>query len=302
MGGNDSRGGPGGRGGRGPRSDSPRSRGGAGHGGRGPGNSGRGGAAGRQDAGSPEAPIKRSLSGKAPPRRSSGAPTNAAEARPSLPSQRPELPAAVYREIKRTSRAQDVNDVANAVGSAAEAVDAGDLQRARELLDWAKGRATRSVSIREGLGVACYLMGDFEAAQRELQAYRRMSGRADQNHLLADAARALGRTERVVELVDEMIQAHAEGDVPLDRAVEAVIVHAGMLADAGRPADALVVLERAPLTEGGVSVPHGRAWYAAGNIAEEMGDLDAARGYFESAMLVEDDFLDAESRVNALPE
>lgn len=206
----------------------------------------------------------------------------------------------MYRELKRTVRNGALDDVARALGAAAEAVEVGDVDRAIELLDWAKAMAPRSVAIREGLGVAAYMREDFEGAQRELLAYRRMSGRADQNHLLADTARALGRTERVVELVEEMEAGHAAGKVPLDNLIEALIVQAGMLADQGRHVEAITLLEHAPLPEGGVSVPHARTWYAAGDIAEQAGELEQAREFFEAAMLVDDDFMDAESRVDDL--
>ena len=153
--------------------------------------------------------------------------------------------------------------------------------------------------VREGLGIAHYLAGQFDDAQRELQAYRRMSGRPEQNHLLADAARALGRTEKVVELVDEMAAAHAAGRLPLDRLVEGIIVQAGIRADAGELAAALAILERAPLPDA-LGEPHGRVWYAAGDIAERMGDRDAAREWFEAVLAVDEDLLDARERLEAL--
>ena len=243
--------------------------------------------------------MRRSLSGKPPPKRrpASG---GSAPPRPDLPAERAQLPGSVYRELKRTARTGELEDVAKAVGAASEAVELGEVERAVTLLEWAKHKAPRSVAIREGLGVAYYLTEDYEGAQRELQAYRRMSGRADQNHLLADTARAVGRPERVPELVEEMEAAHEARQVPLDRLVELLIVQAGMWADEGRHVEALALLERAPLPEGGVSVPHGRVWYAAGDIAERAGEVEQARDYFEAAMLVDDDFMDAESRLEDL--
>ena len=291
---------------------------GGGRGGSGGGGGYRGGGSGRSDGrpGGPRRgpgrprddeereskPIRRSLSGKPAPTRRPKPAAATQVTRPDLPAERPELPGSVYREIKRTSQPGQVDDVANAVGTAAEAMAEGDLPRALELLEWAKAKAPRSVAIREGLGVAHYLDQDFEAVQRELQAYRRMSGKADQNHLLADAARALGRPERVGELAEEVIAAHEKGQVPLDRVIETIIVQAGMTADQGKPDVALAILDRAPLPEGGVSIPHGRVWFAAGDIAESMGDLERAREYFAAAVLVEDDFLDAEERLESLGE
>ena len=278
-------------------------------GGRGRSSDGRPGGGPRRGPGRPRddeeresKPIRRSLSGKPAPTRRPKPAAATQVTRPDLPAERPELPGSVYREIKRTSQPGQVDDVANAVGTAAEAMAEGDLPRALELLEWAKAKAPRSVAIREGLGVAHYLDQDFEAAQRELQAYRRMSGKADQNHLLADAARALGRPERVGELAEEVIAAHEKGQVPLDRVIETIIVQAGMTADQGKPDVALAILDRAPLPDGGVSIPHGRVWFAAGDIAESMGDLERAREYFAAAVLVEDDFLDAEERLESLGE
>ena len=186
-----------------------------------------------------------------------------------------------------------------AVGTAAIAVEEGDLERALELLRWARSRAPRSTAIREGLGVALYLAGEFEESQRELQAYRRMTGRLDQNHLLADIARALGRPEKVAELIDEMAAAHGSGQVPVDRYVEALIVQAGMRAEAGDHVAALAGLERAPLPSQ-VGEAHGRLWYAAGDIAAQMGDRDRAREFFEAVLTVDEDFLDAAERLDEL--
>lgn len=203
------------------------------------------------------------------------------------------------RDIRRTARQQDVEPVATAVAVAGEALEAGELDRAVELLTWARSRATRSVPIREGLGIALYLAEDFEGAQRELQAYRRMSGRADQNHLLADAARALGRSEKVVELIDEMRAAHAAGDLPLDRLVEGLIVQAGLRADAGDHAAALAILEQAPLPEQ-MGEPHARLWHAAAAVAEQMGDPELAREYYEAVLTVDDEQPDVLERLEAL--
>lgn len=247
----------------------------------------------------PTRPIRRSLTGKPPPKRPPKAAASAPP-RPDLPTERVDLPSAVFRDIKRTVKPGVLEDVANAVGAASLAVEEGDLDRAMELLEWAKSKAPRSAAIREGLGIAHYLAHDFDGAQRELQAYRRLSGRVDQNHLLADAARALGRLDRVAELVDEMVTALQERKAPLDRTVEAVIVHAGALADQERYEEALALLDRSPLPDGGATVSHARAWYAAGDIAERMGDRGLAAEYFHAASMVEDDFLDAEARVDAL--
>lgn len=243
--------------------------------------------------------IKRSLHGGVPPPRSRRPPSRTRAGKPPLPSERPPLPGGVYRDIKRTARPPEVEDVATAVAVAGVAMDEGDTDRAIEYLSWAAGRAPRSVPIREGLGVALYLAERFEEAQRELQAYRRMSGREDQNHLLADCARASGRSDRVLELVDAMTGAAREGDVPVERLVEALIVQASLQAEQDDPAGALGTLDRAPLPEG-LGEAHARVWYTAGDIAEGMGDSERALEYFEAVRTVDDDFLDTAERVRRL--
>ena len=67
----------------------------------------------------------------------------------------------------------------------------------------------------------------------ELKAYRRISGRVDQNHLIADTLRALGRPGEAVPLAEEELR----GAAPNDAKAEAVIVAASALADQGRWAE-----------------------------------------------------------------
>src|SRR5439155_466722 len=63
----------------------------------------------------------------------------------------------------------------------------------------AKELAPRSGAVREVLGMALYRAGRFQEALRELQAYRRLTGRLDQNHLIADSHRALGAPDKALE-------------------------------------------------------------------------------------------------------
>ncbi len=74
-----------------------------------------------------------------------------------------------------------------------------------------------------------------------MQAYRRMSGRADQNHIIADCLRAAGHPERAVPLAEEALAARG---VPLSAKAEAVIVAASALADMGKFDEALGLLRR----------------------------------------------------------
>lgn len=183
-----------------------------------------------------------------------------------------------------------------AFGGAGDALVAGDLDRATELLVWAKSAAARSSAIREALGVVRYHAGDFAGAHSELLAYRRLSGRQDQNHLLADCARAAGRPEKVVEYVGAM----DPDTVPADRVAEGILVLAGDRADRGDLQGALGALERADLAPADVQDYHVRLWYLAADLSERLGDRDAARDYLDAISAVEPDYLDAAERLAAL--
>jgi len=183
-----------------------------------------------------------------------------------------------------------------AYAAAGDALSEGDLEGAIRLLEWAKSAAARSAAVREALGVTRYHAQDFAGAQSELLAYRRLSGRHDQNHLLADCARALGRPEKVAEYVDAMDPAV----VPADRIAEGIIVLAGERADRGDLDGALRTLERADLAPAEVAAHHVRLWYLAADLSERAGEPEAARDYLEAISAVDPDYLDVEERLEAL--
>jgi tetratricopeptide (TPR) repeat protein len=208
---------------------------------------------------------------------------------------RPRLPSAVYRDIKAAA-GTELDAVATAYAAAGDALAAGDRARALQLLQDAKRRAPRSAAVREALGIALYLDERFKDAARELGAYRRMSGRQDQNHLLADCARANGQLDRAEELVAEMTAAAA----PADRVAEGLLVVAGARADRGEHDAALAALHRMDLEPRNVEPHHLRLWYLAADISAQQGDTDAETGYLQAIATVEPDFLDVAERLDAL--
>jgi hypothetical protein len=223
-------------------------------------------------------------------------------ARPELPPDEVNLPRGVVGEIRRHSTQPD--DVLRAVSGAVAALGADEVDRAVELLRWAKDQAPRAPSVRETLAIAHYLGGDFGAALQELNTYRRITGRTDQNHLIADCLRAAGRSvAAVAEAVQEM-DAERDG---VDRVVEGVIVWGSALADAGDPGAGRSVLERvlAPVTaavddEGSTPEHAVRLWYVAGDLAERDGDPGAAVPWFERVAAVDPELYDTEQRLRAL--
>ncbi len=180
-----------------------------------------------------------------------------------------------------------------AFGRAGDLLLDGDPEAAMPYLEWAKATAPRSAVVREALGIARYASGDLPGAASELTAYRRLSGEVDQNHLLADAARAAGQHDRVEDYVAAMERAPR---VPRDRVVEALIVLAGSRADAGDLVGGLRVLERAGLEPERVEHWHPRLWYAAADLAQRLGDEALAGEYAEAIRAVDDDFEDVRER------
>jgi hypothetical protein len=185
----------------------------------------------------------RAGAGNAPPRRRG--PVEAPPARPDLPwDDEPDLPRGVRKEIDRViGPGPRARDIALALSVGGAAIDEGLAEEAVEALGWAKHAAPRVASIREAFGVALYLAERFGDALSELQAYRRMTGRNDQNHLIADCLRALDRgLDRVAAVARDLVE---DETAPAERRAEATLVWAGATADAGELRTARVLVRRA---------------------------------------------------------
>jgi tetratricopeptide (TPR) repeat protein len=124
--------------------------------------------------------------------------------------------------------------------------------------------------------MALYRAERYRDALRELQAYRRMTGRADQNHLIADSYRALGSPQKAIEPAREAVRAR----IPEEARAEAAIVGAAALADLGRFAEALGLLRAFPAKDGPARPFDLRLWYATGDILERSGRRAEARQEF----------------------
>ena len=213
--------------------------------------------------------------------------------KPDLPDSWPRLPRDVHRDLRGASPAAHLDDVSAAFFAAGEALEAGDLDRAVELLEWAKSVAPRSVVVREALGVALYRSGAFGEARAELQTYRRISGRDDQLHLLADCVRAEGRADLVERYIGELLAS----DVDMTRKVEGVLVLAGTRADAGDVDGALAALRRVDVERLPAGEPFARHQYLAGDLLERVGRSEEAAAAFARVADVAPDYLDVAARL-----
>ena len=186
--------------------------------------------------------------------------------------------------IARLERAVQLLEREDARGAAAEAAKAKEL-------------APRAPAVREVLGLALYQLERFPQALSEMQAYRRMSGRADQNHIIADSLRAVGRPERAVPLAEEALGARG---VPLSAKAEAVIVAASALADRGKFDQALGMLRRIRTRDDVAGQEVLRVWYVTGSILERAGRRAEARREFEKILRHDPGAFDAAERAAQL--
>ena len=170
-------------------------------------------------------------------------------------------------------------------------------ERARAHAVYARAVASRIASVREAAGVTAYLVGDYADALAELRAARRMTGRPDHLHLMADSERGLGRPERAVALARDPDVAK------LDTAarVELKIVESGARRDLGEYAAAVMALHGKELESTEVQPWTVRLWYAYADALLAAGRREEAREWFAAtANLDEDEETDAAERLASL--
>jgi tetratricopeptide (TPR) repeat protein len=206
---------------------------------------------------------------------------------------------ALSREVVEDVRAAAGGKGNRAVDLLAEAVDALDRGRegdAARLAQQAKTLAPRSGAVREVLGMALYRRGRFRDALRELQAYRRFTGRPDQNHLIADCHRALGAPEKALPLVREALDAR----IGAEARAEAAVVGGSALADLGRYEEALTLLRRFDRGEDAARPYDLRVWYVTGDVLERAGRVREAARAFRRVVDHDPEAFDAAERLSRL--
>lgn len=172
-------------------------------------------------------------------------------------------------------------------GKAIQAVEAARV---------AKRLAPRSGAVREVLGMALYGAERFRDALRELQAYRRISGRLDQNHLIADSYRALGSPEKAIDAAREAVRARLPDEVR----AEAAIVGASALADLRRYTEALSMLRASPTGDRLSRDFDLRVWYVTGDVLERAGRRAEAAEEFRRIVRHEPGAFDTAERLARL--
>ncbi len=170
------------------------------------------------------------------------------------------------------------------------------FEEARSLLRPLAEQAPTAASVRELLGLTYYRLGRWKLAVTELEAFRELSGSTEQNPVLADCYRALGRHAKVAELWEEL-RAASPGAALV---AEGRIVHAGSLADQGRLEDAIAVLSASKRPTKRPQEHHLRVTYALADLYERAGDVPRARQLFGIVAAADPELGDVEARVRAL--
>ena len=199
-------------------------------------------------------------------------------------------------ELRRLAGRDSVRAV-HALQAAADAYQAGRERDAlRQLRPLVTGYPD-AAAVRELAGLAHYRLGNYRAAQRELDAFAGLTQSTEQHPVLMDCARALGQFRRVEQLWHELGEATPSAAL----VTEGRIVMAGALADRGRREQAIALLEKRAGTGRTRPAEHQlRLWYALADLYERAGDLPRARALFRSVAKADPGFADVSARRAAL--
>lgn len=213
---------------------------------------------------------------------------------------RKEEPTPIDRERVRAELVSAVGSpradrLTDRVAEAGKAFANDRLDDARRALGPIAKEAPGAPTVRELLGLTHYRLGRWSTAIRELEALRELTGEVEQHPVLADAYRALGRHAEAAALWDELREASPGAEL----VAEGRIVAAGSLADQGKVADAIRLLESAPRAKK-VRDHHLRTAYALADLRERAGDVSRSRELFAWIEGIEPDFADVRRRVAAL--
>jgi tetratricopeptide (TPR) repeat protein len=206
------------------------------------------------------------------------------------------LPRGVLEEVRRTARPGQADEALSRLRRAVALLSRGDPAQAFREAERAKAAASRSGAVREVLALAYYGLERWRDALREAQAYRRITGRMDQNHIIADCYRALGSPEKAVPVAEEALRA----PIPEEARAEAAIVAASALADLSRFDQALAMLRRLP-SRPDVGRSHDlRVWYVTGDVLARAGRTQEAAREFRRILRHDRTAFDAAERLAEL--
>jgi hypothetical protein len=194
-----------------------------------------------------------------------------------------ELDREVRGELRSLSK-DTADAVARHLVAAGRLLDS-DPQKALAHAYAARAHAARIGAVREAVGIAAYLAGEWQVAISELRAVRRMSGTEAHLAILADCERALGRPDRALEL----FRSPEAAKLPTAERMELLIVASGARRDLGQDEAALVMLQVPELEHRRPAPWLARLRYAYADSLAEAGRGEEARDWLARAAEVDDD-------------
>lgn len=164
------------------------------------------------------------------------------------------------------------------MGKAIEAYDRHRFEEASRLANRLTQDAPGVAEVLELAGLASYRAQTWRPAARNLAAYRELTDDPDYLPLEMDCARAIGRPRAVGDLFELLRQSSPEPDV----LAEGRLVLAGSMADRGKIAEAIELLEAAGAGKArrNPGDRHIRQWYLLADLYDRAGDAPHARALF----------------------
>jgi tetratricopeptide (TPR) repeat protein len=176
------------------------------------------------------------------------------------------------------------------------AVSAYEHERYHEvirLLEPFARSGSQLVSIIELLGLSYYRNGDWHKAIRLLNRLYELTESSDQDPVLADCYRAVKRYEDVEEVWARLRSASPSREV----VAEGRIVYANAIAEAGRAAEGLRILEQSVSKEKRLDLVTLRQRYALAQLFEKTGDVARARMHYRKVAEVDPSLYDVAERL-----
>jgi tetratricopeptide (TPR) repeat protein len=219
-----------------------------------------------------------------------------ARGKQTAPRRATDRPVPSAAELEELAGPTHVPKLGERLRAASRAFERERFTEARKILKPLAERAPSSAPVRELYGLTLYRLGQWRAAARELEAFRTLTGSAEQLPVLADCYRALQQYRDVDELWKELAAASPNADA----VTEGRIVAAGALADQGELDRAIRLLEAGQKPAKRMRMHHLRLTYALADLVERAGDIPRARQLFRKVADAEPDFADVGSRLRSL--
>ncbi len=186
--------------------------------------------------------------------------------------------------------------VVDQMSRAADLYRGGREREALRLLRPLASAYPTAAGVHELVGLCHYRIGQFPAARASLERFVALSGTTEQHPVLMDSWRAAGKHRKVEQLWEELAAASPSAEL----VTEGRIVMAGSLADRGKLAEGIALLDRRAALPKRVQEHHLRLWYALADLYDRAGNAPAARRWFGAVAKRERGFADVAERLAAL--